>query len=76
MRPVDRKEGPTSVRRYVNQKRPFVLAITAPSDALAPDLFRVRQDVIVGSLCATVQLQCQRRTGNRKYRCEPTLLPP
>lgn len=50
--------------------------LAAPTDALAPALFLVRQDLIVGSLCATVQLGCERKAGGRTYRCEPTLLPP
>lgn len=50
--------------------------ITAPTDPLAPDLFLVRQDLVVGNLCATVQLECARRSSGRKYKCVATLLSP
>lgn len=45
--------------------------ITAPSDLLAQDVFLVRQEVAVGDLCLTVQLECRQR--RRRLRCKPTL---
>ena len=67
------KQKDNEIKFTLDGKREAV--INVPTDLIGVDLFQVRQEVIVDGLCMTVQVQCERRSGAKTYKCEPALVP-
>jgi cysteine-rich repeat protein len=67
------KQRDNEVTFVLNGKTEAVIDV--PTDVIGADLFKVRQEILVDGLCMTVQVQCERRSSAKTYKCVPTLVP-
>jgi cysteine-rich repeat protein len=67
------KQKDTEFKFVLDGKREAL--INVPTDMIGANLFKVRQEIIVDGLCMTVQVQCERKSSAKTYKCKPTLVP-